>query len=159
MTCTKCKRDLDSNDFHKKGDRLHSQCKDCRNAAYKIYSQSPKAKNKRNNLRKNRYHSEALFRIIDNHRSTIKNIINLRPNGRNTRYYSCLRCYGYELIEYIENKLTAKMLWSNYGSLWEIDHIVPLKTANNIIELSDLMRYTNLQPISTTEHINKTANE
>ena len=46
------------------------------------------------------------------------------------------------------------MSWDNYGKYngelnfgWDLDHIIPLSSANNIDELIKLNHYTNFQPL------------
>jgi hypothetical protein len=55
--------------------------------------------------------------------------------------------------EHIESQFTNGMSWNNHGE-WHIDHIIPLESATNDIELLKLNHYTNLQPLwATTREI------
>jgi hypothetical protein len=47
---------------------------------------------------------------------------------------------------HIESQFRNNMNWENQGE-WEIDHIIPLSSANNEEELIKLCHYTNLQPL------------
>ena len=58
------------------------------------------------------------------------------------------------LIKYLESKFEIWMDWSNYGLCngeynygWDIDHIIPLASAKDELELLNLCHYTNLQPL------------
>ena len=46
----------------------------------------------------------------------------------------------------MESQFKDGMLWDNMGE-WEIDHIIPLSTAQTEDELKKLSHYTNLQPL------------
>jgi len=48
--------------------------------------------------------------------------------------------------QHIERQFTKGMTWENNGE-WHIDHIIPLASATNEIELRKLCHYTNLQPL------------
>jgi|LakMenEpi03Aug12_release.lakeMendotaPanAssembly.Ray.scaffolds.fasta_scaffold146267_5 hypothetical protein len=60
--------------------------------------------------------------------------------------------YSFKL--YLESKFEPWMSWDNYGKYngklcygWDIDHIVPLSSANTEEEIIKLSHYTNLQPL------------
>ena len=57
-----------------------------------------------------------------------------------------LGCDWETLKIHMESKLKDGMLWDNMGE-WEIDHIIPLSTAQTEDELKKLSHYTNLQPL------------
>lgn len=66
-------------------------------------------------------------------------------------------CTSSELRNYIESMWKPEMTWGNYGTIWEIDHIIPICT----FDLSDLeaqkkcFHYMNLQPLFRTTDIAK----
>jgi hypothetical protein len=56
--------------------------------------------------------------------------------------------------EYIEKKFEHWMNWNNYGKYngdfnfgLDLDHIIPLSSADNIERLVELNHYTNFQPL------------
>ena len=61
----------------------------------------------------------------------------------------------YEIFKlYLESKFEPWMNWGNYGLYngeknfgWDIDHIIPMSTANTEGEIIKLNHYTNLQPM------------
>ena len=55
---------------------------------------------------------------------------------------------------HIENKFTIGMSWDNYGE-WHIDHIIPLSSAKDVVEMSKLCHYTNIQPLWAIDNIKK----
>lgn len=72
-----------------------------------------------------------------------------------------LGCSADELRRYLESQFTAEMSWDNYGTVWTIDHILPLANYH----LSDrgtlrrLCHYTNLQPLSKQANLLKSNKE
>jgi hypothetical protein len=75
-----------------------------------------------------------------------------------------LQCSKEDLRIHIEALMSPAMLWSDYGKLWEIDHIVPFAALENGEPPTDQvklqrMHYTNLQPLWSWQHHEKSANE
>ena len=56
---------------------------------------------------------------------------------------------------HMEEKFRDGMSWGNYGTIWELDHIVPLVSAKTPEEVFKLSHYTNLQPLLTVENLRK----
>ena len=52
---------------------------------------------------------------------------------------------------HIESRFRSKMTWDNYGS-WELDHIVPLGSAEDDIHLIELCHFSNIQPLWASEN-------
>lgn len=70
-----------------------------------------------------------------------------------------LNCSVDFLKAHIEGLFYGSMTWENYGSVWEIDHIMPLQVAKNKKQLMELCVYTNLQPLLVEDHVLKTSKE
>ena len=65
-----------------------------------------------------------------------------------------LGCTYVEFHVYIENKFEPWMTWDNRGLYngelnygWDIDHIIPVSSAQTEEELIKLFHHTNLQPL------------
>ena len=80
----------------------------------------------------------------------------LKKNNFNkkSRTYQIINCSTIELKEYLESKFESWMTWENYGKYngklnygWDIDHIIPMSSANTEDEIYKLNHYTNLQPL------------
>lgn len=65
-----------------------------------------------------------------------------------------LGCSFEYLKKYLEKQFTKGMSWNNHGE-WNIDHIIPLCSANNEEELIKLCYYKNLQPLWAADNIRK----
>jgi hypothetical protein len=58
------------------------------------------------------------------------------------------------LRSHIESKFTEGMSWDNISE-WQIDHIIPLASANTVEDVIRLCHYTNLQPLWPKDNILK----
>ena len=81
-------------------------------------------------------------------------------NGKNNRTASYLCCTIEEYREYLEARFTPEMTWDNMGTLWQIDHIIPILYKMNGEEpdeddIIERLKYTNTQPMKTEHNISK----
>ena len=63
--------------------------------------------------------------------------------GKPIRYIGCTRDFW---ISHLESQFTDRMSWDNYGTEWEVDHIIPISTVsktdiNGLIKLFPLVKY------------------
>lgn len=68
------------------------------------------------------------------------------------RHWEDLVSYNLQqLKEHLESQFTSEMFWDNYGSYWEIDHIIPQNTFNfeteNDIDFKICWSLMNLRPL------------
>ena len=63
----------------------------------------------------------------------------------------------YSLINYLENLFNSKMSWKNYGTYWNIDHIVPVAwfVEHNIIDPKIINAKKNLRPLPIYQNCQK----
>ena len=82
--------------------------------------------------------------------------LSLKRKGftKKSRSFEILGCTYEEFKKYIENQFEPWMTWDNYGCYngtpnygWDIDHIIPLKTAITEDGVIKLNHYTNLKPL------------
>ncbi len=72
--------------------------------------------------------------------------------------YLC--CSIEEYIEYLEDQFTEDMNWSNHGTVWQIDHILPIGRSDTpIIERINRLVYTNTRPILIIDNLRKGSKE
>ena len=55
---------------------------------------------------------------------------------------------------HIEKQFLENMSWNNYGE-WHVDHIIPLATAKTEEQVLSLNKWSNLQPLWSTDNIKK----
>ena len=65
-----------------------------------------------------------------------------------------LGCSFDELLVHLQDQFKDGMNWENKGE-WDIDHIIPLNSADSISELYALAHYKNLQPLWNSDNIKK----
>lgn len=81
--------------------------------------------------------------------SMIRKALNKRKNGR---YWEILVGYSLDdLINHLESKFTDGMSWDNYGTLWHIDHVIPINLwrfeTTDDREFKQCWALCNLQPL------------
>lgn len=74
---------------------------------------------------KEKYHNDPIFRL----RRNVSHLINYYLKRFNSsKKDSCLKHLPYtiqQLYDHLEKQFDSNMSWSNYGSYWDIDHIIP----------------------------------
>ncbi len=104
------------------------------------------------------YHKKCGSDIMFKFKRNVKSIVlgSIKNNGfkKTSRTEQILGCTYQEFRTYLESKFESWMNWDNRGLYngepnfgWDIDHIIPLASAANELELIKLNHYTNLQPL------------
>lgn len=106
----------------------------------------------------NRRNVDPLFKLSFNIRSLIKNSIKRHYGSKSKKTLNILGCPFEELKSYLESKFDENMNWGNYGSYWEIDHIIPISSAKSEEDIYNLNHYTNLQPLYWLDNLKKSNN-
>jgi hypothetical protein len=173
--CTKCKKVLPLEDFHKDkrtrtGKRYN--CKTCvilQQREYRKNHPNPKKNiehckrwrrrnheysRKRNN---NQYKTDPRFRVS----KCIATQIYLAIRGKKAgRRWEALAGYSLEdLMSHLERQFDENMTWGNYGKYWHIDHIMPkswfIYDEPEDIGFKMCWGLNNLQPLEAKENIKK----
>lgn len=78
--------------------------------------------------------------------------VRLFQKSRRTIQY--LGCTFEEAARHIESQFELGMSWANYGTYWEIDHIVPIWTIDLLDskQLAKVCHFTNLRPLPIAEN-------
>lgn len=114
-----------------------------------------KNQSKRSTYKQKRYSSDIEYKLAENLRSRLAAA--LRGQYRTGSAVRDLGCSISELRQHLESQFSAEMNWDNHGTVWHIDHILPL--AN--YQLTDrgtlrrLVHYTNLQPLLALDNLSK----
>lgn len=109
--------------------------------------------NEKRRIRENyRNKTDILFKLKKNYRNRIYDYYS--GTNRSKRSKEIIGLSWDEFKNYLESKFQPGMNWNNYGA-WHIDHIIPLCSASNEIELEKLFYYTNCRPLWAKENIQK----
>jgi len=104
--------------------------------------------------KKERYHSDPLFKFKLNCRSRTYQAFKQKSWRKNGSTEKLLGCDWKTAMNHIESQFEPWMNWDNHGE-WEIDHIIPLASANTKEEMSPLFNYKNLQPLLAEDNMRK----
>jgi hypothetical protein len=110
------------------------------------------------NYEKTRKANDPLYKLINNFRTAIYQVLKERNIQKNGHYFDILNYTPEQLIEHLENKFTGDITWDNYGE-WHVDHITPISSFD-IKEIGDeefnkCWSLENLQPLWGDENIRK----
>lgn len=102
----------------------------------------------------NKNKNNILFRLKNNCRCMIGNSLRLNGYAKESKTEIILGCSFDDFKIYLESKFETWMSWDNYGKYngelnygWDIDHIIPLNSAETEEEIIKLNHYSNLQPL------------
>ena len=115
------------------------------------YKKSKKGRNYNKNYRKkeykNKYGKDPLFTLKLTLRNRLKNA--LKEGFKKGKTLEMLGCSIEEFKLYLEGQFDENMNWENYGSYWELDHIIPCDSfdLSNLEEQKNCFRFTNIQPL------------
>ena len=95
------------------------------------------------------------FKVIHNTRVRINKALKLNLKYSSTE--ELLGCSLNEYKQYLENQFTPEMSWGNYGSYWDIDHIIPCASFNldSLEAQKKCFIFTNTRPLSKIENQRK----
>ena len=101
-----------------------------------------------------RYHSDPLFKFKTICRSRTRQAFKRKSWKKNGITEKLLGCDYKTAMNHIESQFEPWMNWNNHGE-WEIDHIIPLASANTKEEMNPLFNYKNLQPLLAEDNRKK----
>ena len=165
--CSVCKKDLPSEMFYKnirRADGLQNRCKECDktyqkttkkeyNLKYSLdYQKSDVVKERRKINKIKRYSNDTNFKISSKIRSRLSDAI--KHNYENGIAVNLLGISIIEYKQYLESLFLPDMNWSNYKTLWEIDHIIEICKFDLTIEENQYIcfHYTNTRPLYKKEN-------
>jgi hypothetical protein len=166
-TCKICGVEKHLDEFFKQlatKDGLDSKCKPCKyeynkrynnSKAKKQYYQINKTKIKAQIMEWNKLkrESDPMFKLSGVVRVLIRESFKRACNGvyvKSTKTQSILGCSMDDFILYLQSKFQPGMTLENHGAgsgKWNIDHIIPMSSAQTQEDILKLNHYTNLQPL------------
>jgi hypothetical protein len=130
--------------------------KEIKNNSFKKYMSNPENKNKRREYdreyTKQKRQTNTEYQIKDSIGSMVYYHLKERKSEHTIEY---LGCPINEYVVYLENMFLPEMDWSNYGVIWEIDHIIPISSfdLNQEKYIYEAFNYQNTQPLFKTTQI------
>ncbi len=119
----------------------------------KNYRESEENKEKRREIYKVKIKDE-VFRFDKLTRGLITNSFNRKGLRKNSKTENIIGCSINDFMLYIESKFEPWMTYENRGLYngelnygWDIDHIIPISSAETTEDIIRLNHYTNLQPL------------
>lgn len=161
--CSRCQLEKELIDFGKKitnKDGHTDTCKSCRKEYYiknkderLRYEKEYRSNNldKISNYKKHRRNTNELFRLRTNIGCLLSKTFKNRGVKKILKSELILGCKVSEFKTHIESQFEENMSWSNYGE-WELDHRIPISSANTYDEVMNLSKYSNFQPLWKTEN-------
>lgn len=102
---------------------------------------------------KNRRKNDPIFKLKFVVSRMIRNSLRRRELLKSKKTVEILGCDIAFFKTNLQQKFINDMSWDNYGTHWDIDHIVPLSTAKTEDDVLRLNHFSNLQPLDS--HINR----
>jgi hypothetical protein len=147
--CPPCGRTLNKTEFRSdksRMDGLYGLCKSCKSIQDKNYKKNNPEKMKQ--LAKKRMENPH-NRIAHNLRVRLKNVVVRRDK-------STIEYVGIDnksFLKWLEYQFDDNMSWNNYGSYWQIDHVIPCAQFDltKEEEIHKCFNWTNMRPLEKTE--------
>lgn len=112
-------------------------------------TRSPERLQKRNDYERGRRKSDPKAKIRQYLTSHFKLVLK-KQLSRNVSGSAFTARFGYEpwqLVAHLERQFTRQMSWDNYGTFWQIDHIIPITSFRLPEETKQCWALTNLRPL------------
>lgn len=126
----------------------------------KVKSYRKNNKNKRNAHEIERKLIDPVYKLKNTIRLSILSGFKTNGFSKKSNTYKILGCTYNEFKIFIESKFESWMNWGNHGNYnglpnttWQLDHKIPISSAQTIEDVIRLNHYTNFQPLCS--HVNQ----
>jgi 5-methylcytosine-specific restriction endonuclease McrA len=132
--CPKCEKSKPVAEFYQRSHtgKPHAWCKSCmlayprkRNRAGTFVPLSPDERKRRLRAARNRWSSRPENAIVGNIRRMVRAQMTSASTTKGGATFGLLGYTPAELRAHIERTFEPGMTWANYGTAWEVDHILP----------------------------------
>jgi hypothetical protein len=148
----------ENKDFHsKKSKKYREKNRDILNEKKREWDKNRPIEEKRryrNEYLKRKKQEDPVYNIKCLMRSYISSVLKVKGYKKNSKTVEILGCSFEELKIYLESKFEDWMNWGNKGLYngefnygWDIDHIIPLSSAQTEEDVIKLNHFANLQPL------------
>lgn len=106
-----------------------------------------------------RYKEDPVFKAGAILRDCIKRVFRDIKSNKDGKTFDLLSYTKEEFMLDISNKFYGEMDWSNHGTVWELDHVIPLAAFDleNPTHRKYLNSLENFQPLLISDHSSKTS--
>lgn len=104
------------------------------------------------NYRKHRMKNDALYAFKMKIRTTISSGFTRSNYKKETKTESILGCSWEYARKHIESQFLPGMTWENHGTIWDIDHIIPMSLAKTKEQVLLLNNINNFQALWSDEN-------
>lgn len=114
-------------------------------------------KEKRNERLRERRMQDRSFAATNSMRVRLANLL---KGKKDTTFDNLIGCTKSELYQWLAHQFDEKMDWTNYGYIWHIDHVVPIKffDLDHPLERQVCFHWSNLKPLMKEENLSKSGN-
>jgi hypothetical protein len=145
--CSRCRVEKDLNEYssdRSSDDGKNHNCRSCSREYCKQWNINNR--NHKNNYRANEYATNPQLRIANLMLSRLNKFI--KKGIYSARTEQLIGCPRQVLLDWIAFNLEEGMTFTNHGSLWHFDLVIPFKAFDltNEDELRAAMHYSNLKP-------------
>jgi 5-methylcytosine-specific restriction endonuclease McrA len=106
--------------------------------------------------KRNKNQTDPGFRLRNILSSRLYNLLKKKHNSDVLIYLGCSKEY---LIKHLETQFRRGMSWANYGTYWQVDHIIPCAVYDhaNIEQVKLCWNWQNLRPLESEKNLAKSA--
>lgn len=111
---------------------------------------------------KNKIETDLNFRLKNDIKRTLYKAFKRAGFTKSSKTFDILGCSYEDFKLHIEKQFEPWMNWDNrgtcsknYNETWQLDHIIPISSANNEEEIIKLNHYTNLRPLCSRKNLEK----
>lgn len=99
--------------------------------------------------------SDPIYRMIESFRARLC----LIAKGKESKTKDLIGCEVNQFKKHIESQFKRGMTWENYGTIWHVDHILPVSSFdhNNPKHVAQCWHWTNLRPLAAKKNLEKGA--
>lgn len=104
---------------------------------------------------RNKRHNDPVYRFRSSFTCLISGYLRKKGYKGSKKTWEVVGCDFETFLKYISNLFEDGMTLENYGhrdGCWNIDHIIPINTANSDEDIERLNHYTNLRPMWATNN-------
>ena len=154
--CCRCENFLLKSNFHKNNKRRDG-VQGLRKICSKHYHNN--RKERRSILDKERRKTDLTFKLISNIRVRTNKAFKSQNVRKTNKIFELLGCSNSFFQRWIFHKLYGNMTIENYGSIWQIDHCLPLASFNILdeIDMKKCFNWVNLRPMYSNKNISKSS--